>query len=177
MRTENEIFEKAIIDVAEKMIIAAKTAPKGKGADLISSALLTGSDIRMIADHIFDMHAKGLVPDFFKRDAENALKSSAVVIIGTKIKPLGLKPCGLCGFENCSEKNKYPEAPCALNTTDLGIAVGSAVSIAADNRVDNRIMYTLGIAAKDMALLGEDVKIIYGIPLAASSKSPFFDRK
>jgi uncharacterized ferredoxin-like protein len=59
---------------------------------------------------------------------------------------------------------------------DLGIAIGSAVSVAADHRVDNRVMYSIGKAAKELKLLGEEASIIFGIPLSASGKSPFFDR-
>ena len=80
-------------------------------------------------------------------------------------------------YKNCDEKNEHPNQPCAFNTGDLGIAIGSAVSVAMDNRVDNRIMYTVGQAAIEMGILGKDVKIIYGIPLSVSSKNPFFDRK
>lgn len=67
--------------------------------------------------------------------------------------------------------------PCAFNTGDLGIAIGSAVSIAADNRVDNRVMYTVGQAALEMGILGEEVTVAYAIPLSSASKSPYFDRK
>ena len=67
--------------------------------------------------------------------------------------------------------------PCTFNTGDLGIAIGSAVSVAMDHRVDNRIMYTVGQAAMELRLLGDDVPVIYGIPLSISSKNPFFDRK
>jgi uncharacterized ferredoxin-like protein len=83
----------------------------------------------------------------------------------------------MCGFKNCEEKNKFPEIPCVFNTGDLGIAIGSAVSVAMDNRVDNRIMYTAGQAVIELGLLGKDVKIVYVIPLSATSKNPFFDRK
>ncbi|MFA5783030.1 MAG: ferredoxin domain-containing protein, partial [Bacteroidales bacterium] len=48
---------------------------------------------------------------------------------------------------------------------------------AMDHRVDNRIMYSVGLAVTEMELLGKDVKIVYGIPLSATSKNPFFDRK
>jgi uncharacterized ferredoxin-like protein len=58
---------------------------------------------------------------------------------------------------------------------DLGIALGSAVALVADNRVDNRIMFTIGQAAAKLGLLGEH-KMIMGIPLSASGKSVFFDR-
>jgi len=51
------------------------------------------------------------------------------------------------------------------------------VSVAANNRVDNRVMYTIGMAVKELGLLGSEAAIIYGIPLSATSKNPFFDRK
>ena len=65
---------------------------------------------------------------------------------------------------------------CSFNAGDLGIAVGSAAAMAADFRIDNRIMYTAGKAAIELGLLGEGVEIAYGIPLAAKGKNPFFDR-
>lgn len=84
---------------------------------------------------------------------------------------------GQCGFENCAEKDKHPEIPCHYNSCDLGIAIGSAVSIAADSRVDNRIMRSIGKAAIALKLFGDgEFSIAYGIPLASSGKSPFFDR-
>jgi uncharacterized ferredoxin-like protein len=54
--------------------------------------------------------------------------------------------------------------------------MGSAVSLAADRRVDNRIMYTVGQAVLALGLFPPEVKMIFGIPLSATSKSPFFDR-
>jgi len=51
------------------------------------------------------------------------------------------------------------------------------VSVAADLRVDNRVMYSVGKAALNIGILGEDVKIAYGIPLSISGKNPFFDRR
>ena len=83
----------------------------------------------------------------------------------------------LCGFKNCQEKTAYPDFACIFNTGDLGIAIGSAVSIAADRRIDNRVMYTAGCAALALGLLGMDIKIAYGIPISISGKNPFFDRK
>lgn len=65
---------------------------------------------------------------------------------------------------------------CVFNLTDLGIAVGSACSIAADNRVDSRVMYTAGQGALNLGLFNEDVKICWGILLSAYSKNIYFDR-
>ena len=177
MITEENIRDAAVLRVAEKMLVAAKTAPKGKGVDNIEAAVLTGDEIRGISEHLIAMEAAGDAPAYFARDARNLLEAQALFLIGTRIKSMGVAPCGNCGFKNCAEKNKFPDVPCCFNTGDLGIAVGSAVSIAMDNRVDNRIMYTVGIAARELGILGDDVKVIYGIPLASASKNPFFDRK
>ncbi len=99
-----------------------------------------------------------------------------MLLFGARIQPLGLKKCGMCGFSGCEEKSKHPAVPCVFNSGDLGIALGSAVSVAMEARVDNRIMYTVGQAVIEMGLMGEDVKIVYAVPLSATSKNPFFDR-
>ena len=64
----------------------------------------------------------------------------------------------------------------AFNNTDLGIAVGSAVSVAADNRIDNRVLFSAGKAAVRSGFMSETVRVCYGIPLATASKSIFYDR-
>ena len=46
--------------------------------------------------------------------------------------------------------------------------------LAAELGIDNRIMYTVGAAAKALNLLDSD--LIMGIPLSVTGKNPFFDR-
>jgi len=97
------------------------------------------------------------------------------VLVGAKYETRGLNErCQLCGFGNCAAC-KAAGATCVFAPMDLGIALGSAVALAADNRIDNRIMFTIGKAAASLGLLG-DYKLIMGIPLSVSGKSPFFDR-
>jgi len=174
---EEELRRDAVLKVAHRMMIAARTAPKGRGIDNIVIALIQPDEIKKISDKIKEMAEQETIPKFFLRDAENILSASAMLLLGTKIKPLELKPCGMCGYQDCNEKNKHPNHPCVFNTGDLGIAIGSAVSVAMDSRVDNRIMYTVGQAVIRMGVLGKDVKIVYGIPLSVGPKNPFFDRK
>jgi uncharacterized ferredoxin-like protein len=90
------------------------------------------------------------------------------------VKPMGVAPCGYCGFANCAECEKN-KGICAVSTGDLGIAIGSAVSTAALHHVDNRIMFSIGKAALNLDLFEEDVKIAYGIPFSITSKSPFHE--
>lgn len=174
---EESLRKKALMEVAERMLTAARTAPKGRGVDNLVAAVVDREVIEKIAEKMKSMVKEGKAANFFIRDANNILQSDALVLLGTKIKPLGLQFCSLCGFGSCEEKNNYADTPCSFNTGDLGIAVGSAASVAMDARVDNRIMFSVGVAVREMQLMGEEVKIIYGIPLSATSKNPFFDRQ
>ena len=173
---EQELREESIFAVARKMMTAARTAPKAKGVDNLVIALLEKDGIIAVSDTLKTMARRDNLPDFFLRDAVNILSAQALVVFGTKIVSMGLQSCGMCGFADCAEKNKHPNHPCVFNTGDLGIAMGSAASVAMDHRVDNRIMYTVGRAVLEMGLLGEEVRIVYGIPLSASGKNPFMDR-
>ena len=105
----------------------------------------------------------------------NVDASQCVVLIGVRSEPFGMDHCGMCGFKNCGEMAKAG-ANCAFNITDLGIAIGSAVSVAADNRIDNRVLYSAGQAALRMNCFPSDVRVCFGIPLSTTSKSIFFDR-
>ncbi len=174
---ESKVKESTLENIGKQMMIAARTAPKGKGKDTLEMMLLTGNEIQSLSDKL-NIMGKELNVDFYKRDAENLNLCGAVLLIGTEIKTLGLNEiCQLCGFENCKEKEKHPNTPCVFNTSDLNIAIGSAVSLAADLRVDNRIMFSLGKAALEMKLFEKNIKIAFGIPISATSKNPFFDRK
>jgi len=174
---DNQILKESLLDVARKMVVAATTAPKARGINNIVTAILTDRDIMDLARMMRDIGEKN-ENGILLRDAQNVLKrADVVVLLGTKIRSISLALCGLCGFKDCKEKNQHPSIPCAFNTGDLGIAIGSAASVAMDHRVDNRIMYSVGLAAKEMGILGDDVPIIYGIPLSAGPKNPFFDRK
>ena len=164
----------AVLMVADLMCAAARTAPKGSGKDTIRTAIVTGEDKDKLSEAMKE-EAREFNLVNINRDAGNVDKSTAVVLIGCINKPFGFSGCGLCGHESCAS-NINNGGRCAFNITDLGIAVGSAVSLAMDNRIDNRVMYTIGRVAKKMGMMSEDVGIIYGIPLSVSEKSPFFDR-
>ena len=170
MQTEQEIREQTVIDVAKKMAVAARTAPKARGVDNLQITILTGSNLQRLSDKMREM-GQQVGREFFVRDAACVDKSQAVLLIGTDKVPLGLD-CALCGFATCATKPH--DVPCIFNTNDMGIAVGSAVSIAADNRIDNRIMFSIGKAASALGM--QTASVVLGIALSVSNKSPFFDR-
>jgi len=176
MKIESRVAEEeAILQVAREMCAAARTAPKACGVDRLDSAILTGEDKDALSAEMRRIAEVG-GDAFFIRDAENVDASFAVVLIGADENPRGVdRVCSLCGWDGCAESAKNG-GKCILNSVDLGIAVGSAVALAADRRIDNRVMFTAGKAAANLSLLGKK-KIIFGIPLSVSGKSPFFDRK
>ncbi|MFA6431411.1 MAG: DUF2148 domain-containing protein [Candidatus Margulisiibacteriota bacterium] len=175
MIQDKEFMEKAIISIAEGMCLAARTAPKAKGIDLLETAIFISDDILKLSSKMKEIGERESNQTFL-RDSENIKSAAAVVIIGTKKKAIGLRYCSFCGWPNCAESEKAG-AVCAYNSGDLGIAIGSAVSFAMDHRVDNRVMYSVGKTIVENKLLGDEVVIAYGIPLSVSGKNPFFDRR
>ena len=174
MTVDREHEVQAARRIAEQMCVAARTAPKARGIDNIVTAVVTPSQKQQLMDEI-KRYGGELGAEFFARDAQNLEDAEACVLLGTKLQRLEVPGCNLCGNRGCAESAKAG-ARCAYNVGDLGIAIGSAVSIAADCRVDCRVMYTIGIAAVNIALLGPEVKIAHGIPLSVKGKNIFFDR-
>lgn len=172
--SEEDIRENHVLEVAKTIMTAARTAPKARGIDNLVIVTITKDDIIKLSEKTKQMFEENNQP-FFLRDSQNILKAEAIVLIGTKNSPIGLN-CGLCGYPTCSEKLDNSNCPCVFNSHDLGIAIGSATSIAADDRVDCRVMYSVGSAAKELNLFGEDIAFGFAIPLSVSGKSPFFDR-
>ncbi len=172
---DEELEKEAVLEIGRLMAAAARTSPKGKGADTITTMLLTGADKDKVAKRMEMIAANEDIP-FFQRDANNIHQVPAVLIIGTEFKPLGVPYCGDCGYKDCQECVKEGAGRCNFNVIDLGIALGSAVATAALHHVDNRIMFSCAKAVLELGLLPEKIKMAYAIPLSLTSKSPFFDR-
>lgn len=172
IQNERETRHQRLLEAVGQMMTAARTAPKAKGIDIIEIAIVEGNDIKTLSDKTIELGIqKGY--KFFLRDAENILSAEAVILIGTHQKEQGLN-CSHCGFPTCGDK---PQAvPCAINSVDVGIAIGSACAMAADLRLDTRVMFSVGYAAQALNLL-EGCRTVFAIPVSASSKNPFFDRK
>ncbi|OPY36847.1 MAG: hypothetical protein A4E35_01684 [Methanoregula sp. PtaU1.Bin051] len=171
---------------ASLMALAARTAPKGKGVDTIHIRVVEGKERKKLAAAVKtygEEHGIG----FFSRDAKNIEDSAAVVLIGSNgILAAGID-CGGCGYPGCSEmvaaakkakkrKTAFAGPNCMIRMTDLGIAVGSAAKTASVLNADNRVMYSAGVGALSIGILGKDCTVAYGIPLTATGKNIFFDR-
>ena len=144
--------KEAVLSATRLMITAARTAPKAGGRDNITTAILTDEDKERITNEL-EKIGKEKGPDFFIRDSQNLRDADAVVLIGVKTEG---------------------EVWQSLRLIDLGIAIGSAVKTASTLNIDNRVMYSIGIAAEEMGII--EGKIL-GIPLSVKGKNIFFDRK
>ena len=169
---EREARHEQVLAIARQMMTAARTAPKGKGVDVIEIAMMTGEDIKRLSDEMLAIHEENGFK-FFLRDADNIQSAECVIIIGTREHAHGLN-CGHCGYFQCADRPQG--VPCAIVSVDVGIAIGSACATAADHRVDTRVMFSAGLAAQRLGIL-EGCSQCFAIPVSASSKNPFFDRK
>ena len=167
--------------ISELMTISAITAPKSKGENYVQTLTLKGDMLKKLAEAMRAFGEKNQKKDF-DRDANNIDKSESVLLIGLKkATVLGLN-CNACGFETCANLMKHPQNEetefkgpvCMFRLLDLGIALGSAVKTAGMLNVDNRIMYRVGVVARQMGLVDWDIAM--GIPMSVSGKNIFFDR-
>jgi uncharacterized ferredoxin-like protein len=175
MKNSNEMEKAAIKDIAEFMAVAARTAPKTRGIDNVEVvAIDDDATKKRLIDKMKEISKDEARPGF-QRDADCVTVSSIALVIGVRSNPAGLN-CGFCGYPTCDEMAKH-RGTCAYNSIDLGIAVGSAASIAGDFHADNRVMYSIGRACLDLKLFSQTVRQALGIPLSVTGKNPFFDRK
>jgi uncharacterized ferredoxin-like protein len=168
--------------MAAVILTAARTAPKAKGVDDIVTAFAEPEDMEKIAAKMEEIaELKGGKFAFLKRDAGNVRQADAMLVIGVKSSKAAGLNCGACGYLQCSEMEKqkkviqdYDGPCCVIKQIDLGIALGAAAAKAKDLCIDNRLMYSAGMAAKRAGLI--DAEVAIAMPLSISGKSPFFDR-
>lgn len=177
---ESDIIENdAALAVAKLMAAAARTSPKTRGLDNIVTRIIGGDEKGAIAAEMrridAEQIANGAKATAFARDAGNVDAAAFVVLVGVLDRPVGIRACGVCGFEDC-KKSRDAGAHCAFNFSDLGTAACSACAVAAAHYVDNRMMNTVGTAAKKIGLFGAPVMHGYGIPISVKGKNVFFDR-
>ncbi len=164
------------VDIVSKILLVnAKTAPKSIGRDDIVIDIVDNiNDKKPILEKAKEI-AKRSGFGFYERDAVNCEKISHIILIGYKLFYHRFD-CGFCGFPTCDDCEKKGGV-CAISVTDSGIAIGSLVKLSSIFGVDNRVMLSIGQAAKESGFFKEKVGGAFGIPLSATTKNPFFDRK
>lgn len=173
-RDYSNIKNDILKNTAELMCVTARTAPKTRGKDNLVIVIPTSSEKKKLIAKMKYIAKRDTRPSC-KRDADSIKDSNFIVVIGTKKETLGLN-CGFCGYPDCASLGKT-KGVCAYNAMDLGIALGSSASLAGRLHIDNRLMYSIGKAAIECGVLPKGVIQAIGIPLSATGKNPFFDRK
>ncbi|MEM1546554.1 MAG: DUF2148 domain-containing protein [Candidatus Methanomethylicia archaeon] len=176
----SQIVDESLVYVLKLMTVSVKTAPKARGIDRLQAIIVTGEEKNILANEMEKL--KDVMPGF-ERDALNVRNSNAVLLIGFKGGKGYNLNCGGCGYKNCKDFEEnvvrktdwaFTGPSCIYDLINLGIALGSAVKTASNLNVDNRIMFTVGVAAKRLKLMDADV--IIGIPVSSYGKSIYFDR-
>ncbi|MGB3057107.1 MAG: DUF2148 domain-containing protein, partial [Candidatus Omnitrophota bacterium] len=143
-RKYEDIKTEVLKDIAELMCVLARTAPKTRGKDNLVIIIPTKAEKKRIITKMRYIAKRDSRPSC-ERDAKSIKNADQIVVIGTKKETLGLN-CGFCGYPACSQLSKT-KGVCAYNSMDLGIAIGSAASLAGRAHIDNRLMYSIGKAA------------------------------
>jgi uncharacterized ferredoxin-like protein len=179
------MLTKALEVVAELMALSARTAPKARGQDSIIIRVVVGQDLKLLAQEMRRLgEARGAAT--LIRDAANVEQSQACLLLAASSADVTELNCGACGYATCQEmleaqgsspKDRPFRGPnCAMKMADLGIALGSAAKTASLHNADNRIMYSAGASALSLGWM-PGCNVAYGIPLQASGKNIYFDRK
>ena len=106
---ERECRREEMAAIARQIMIAGRTAPKGKGIDIIEIVTVTGETIAELAGAVRDASAATGMK-FFLRDAENIRQADAVILVGSRSSVMSLN-CGYCGYPTCVAKNEHPDVP------------------------------------------------------------------
>ncbi|MBS7646857.1 MAG: DUF2148 domain-containing protein [Candidatus Bathyarchaeia archaeon] len=152
----NDVEVEAALIAAKLMVASARTAPKARGEDKITAAIVTGDEKEALANRMVELAVPGLPEERIRKQVVNVKNADAVVLIGVKID---------------AEKDENERI---MRLVDLGIAIGSAVKTASLLNIDNRVMFTVGKAAQSLKLIDGDV--VFGIPISVRGSNIFFDR-
>jgi uncharacterized ferredoxin-like protein len=175
IRDVAEIKDETVKQQVRGLMSRMLTAPKARGMDDVCILYVDGAEKDELTAFM-RRHGEETGKPGLTRDAANVDTAAAVVVLGARPLYLNLD-CGMCGAPGCAEA-KTGELSCVFPITDLGIAIGSGVSAAAELGLDNRVMYSIGLAALKTGLFRDrGIRCAIGIPFSASSKNAFFDRR
>ena len=184
----------AVETVLNLMSLAARTAPKSFAMDCLEVEILSNDDRQQIVATMralgeaksaaakTETKARALSLDW-NCDAETLGRADGILLLGVKGTMTPGVNCGGCGFATCADMLKAPRQDrdfpgpfCMYRVLDLGIAVSSAVAVAAHHFLDNRMFQKVGTAAIKLGIMPKCAPIL-GIGVSCSAKNIFFDRK
>ena len=178
-----------ILEVAKNIVLAIHKAPQITGKTDIEVEIIWGKDLEPILAVLEPVAA---AVRYVQWDYETIKRcyqkgeSPVVIGIGTKVNSSNLAwNCGACGFNTCKEFNAYAKTvdggqlggPCCnWKILDYAIACDWACASAWQNKVDNRIMGSLGFALGALNYLpNSNVKL--GLALGPARDMVYYSRE
>ncbi len=179
-----------VIEVAKNIVLAVHKAPQITGRTEIDAEIIWGEDLEPIIEV---MGPVGSIFRYIGWDYETLKncyekgESPVIINIGAKVSKSNLGwNCGSCGFDTCREFNAYSKEnkgggqlggpSCNWKILDWAMACDWACASAWQNRVDNRIMGSVGFALTVLGYLPDcDVKI--GLALGPPRDLVYFSRE
>lgn len=101
IQNEREIRHEYVLQAVRQMMTAARTAPKGKGIDIIEVAMVTDEDIKRLSEELVIMVRRNRFK-ILLRDADNILQAEAYhdcmyTPAGSGFELRALRVSDLCG--------------------------------------------------------------------------------
>ena len=185
-----DYLQEHVLEVAKNIVLAIHKAPQITGKTQIEAEILWGEDLVPIIE-ILEPIAKAVrYVQWDYQTLKGCLdkgESPFIVAIGAKVDRSNLGwDCGACGQPTCKEFNAYAKdlggggqlgGPCCnWKILDYAIACDWACAAAWQNRVDNRIMGSVGFALQAFNYLpNSSVKL--GLALGPPRDMVYYSRE
>lgn len=170
---ERNLREAQALDIAQKMLVAARTAPKGKGIDVLECAVVNGDEKEALAVAM-ETIGKERGHAFFLRDAGCVRTCQCVVLVGTRPK------------DSIFELRLLRVPRPAARSPPKHLARSMWSMWASRSALPSRVRKPTGsirascsplaLPLNTLAYLVKVFSQVLAIPVSISSKSPFFDR-
>ena len=183
-------FQKELVNVAKKCGIAAMKAPTLTDDLGLKMKIVTDEDLEPIIE-VLEVLGKTSAFQLHDATAYRTYKENGILppilLIGADLTKPPMWNCGGCGFKNCGEFLNYLKKnkgvgigaygpTCLWKVIDLGIACDYACACAAQEKVESRIMLSLGAISLFLNYL-EDCSLILALPIGPVGTNRWFDRK
>jgi len=167
------------------MALAARTAPKGKGTDMLEIRVLAKKDMKKLAARLEKLGKEKDIGFFLRMQEPRRLgRLCPYRLPGRRSRRHQLRRLRVC---DCADFTKALRKKSKRETPFAGPTASSAWPTSASRSVQqsrpprfitwtNRVMYSGGVAARDLCLFSKDCTVVYAIPLSATGKNIFFDR-
>lgn len=143
--------------------------PQGKGIDIIETALIEGEHIKDPFG-CYDCYGRRTWHEVFFVTPTTFCKPNALcLLVHTRKRKVWIAVIAV----NATCESRDNGVPCALNSIDVGIAIGSALCYRGRYARWHPVMFSAGLAAQRLDWL-KGCKMVMAIPVSASSKNPVF---